>query len=150
MILIRIRKRVYVSVFVPKYQQVMLVPLWLSWSSLLSIVGCGPCDNTYIYEQFIWRKKLQDFLLPAPMWKSALIGAHLVPLLPKKRWQDGGSTPSFTYNSNYVTLSDAMKSNYNMGPSLKTIALSDVDSAARWLHNVRRLMGLPGYAQEHF
>ena len=49
-----------------------------------------------------------------------------------------------------MTLSDAMKSNYNMGPSLKTIALSDVDSAARWLHNVRRLMGLPGYAQEHF
>ena len=66
----------------------------------------------------------------------------------KKRWQDGGSTPSFTYN--YVTLSDARNSSYNMGPSLKTIAASDVDSAARWLHNVRRLMGLPGYAQEHF
>ena len=49
-----------------------------------------------------------------------------------------------------MTLSDARNSSYNMGPSLKTIAASDVDSAARWLHNVRRLMGLPGYAQEHF
>ena len=79
----------------------MLVPLWLSWSSLLSIVGCGPCDNTYIYMNNSYEeKKVLFFLLRcekvlslAPTWS---------PGRTKKRWQDGGSTPAFTYNSNYV------------------------------------------------
>ena len=132
---------------VPKYQQVMLDYLGHSGypGPLLDVVLVT--IHTYmnnLYEEknckiFFFLLRCEKVLSLAPTWS---------PGRTKKRWQDGGSTPSFTYN--YVTLSDARNSSYNMGPSLKTIAASDVDSAARWLHNVRRLMGLPGYAQEHF